>query len=213
MAEPVVDDMTREWWLMLPQKYREMDAVQDPPYPLLRWMAGVGGLLDQVRQVMEEVGAGEVMDPQTTRAPRWLAQILGIDIAGMSAEDARAAMVLRGVGAAAMIGTRDHVGRVAASVLGHDAQIAAVPDPVEPFIIYVLTDELSVTNAGGLEVVRERMRQLKSVPAGHVVMPVVVQPSWDEFDAAKGQTWAEFGQMVRSWAQHDAVGVDLSDRL
>lgn len=53
------------------------------------------------------------------------------------------------------------------------------------------------------------MRKLQAVPAGHVIMPVVAQATWGEFDAAKGTTWQDYMDRIRNWADHDSLGVNL----
>lgn len=44
----------------------------------------------------------------------------------------------------------------------------------------------AVTDAGGIERVRSEVRKLQSVPAGHLVVSVMAQAMWGEFDAAMG---------------------------
>lgn len=201
------EDMTLNMWNRLPEKYREADIALGRP--LFRWLTGVGHLQTRVREVSDAVYSGTLTDPRLTIAPRWIAQLLGLDVSNLSAEEARTAVSLRISGGASMVGTREHIGRVAASVLGSSAQLAVVPDPEQPFIIYILTDEHAVTDAGGLDRVRSEMRKLQSVPAGHVIVPVVAQATWGEFDAAKGTTWQDYMDRIRNWADHDSLGVSL----
>lgn len=121
------EDMTLNMWNRLPEKYREADIALGRP--LFRWLTGIGHLQTRVREVSDAVYSGTLTDPRLTTAPRWIAQLLGLDVSNLSAEEARTAVALRISGGASMVGTREHIGRVAASVLGASAQLAVVPDP------------------------------------------------------------------------------------
>lgn len=206
--------MTRVLWDSLPVQYRLADAEQTPtPYPLRRWLEGVGGIMTRVRGYADLAEQGVLADPEN--APEnvlpWLAQMAGLEHRGQTVQHLRQVLLSRVSAGAPLVGTRSHIGDAAMRVLGADAPLAVYPHPEEPWVIIVATDAVSIEAAGGAQAVYRALTRYAAVPAGYAIMPIEARVDWQTFDAAKPPTWAEFTRDLPTWADVDSVGVAFTD--
>lgn len=209
----MAEDMTRVLWEMLPEQYRRHDADATPGFPLLRWLEGPGHILTRVRGFMDVATDGGLIDADRTpdQAVMWLGMLVGLNTRNLSVADVRKAVSARVASGAPAVGTREHISRVAMYVLGSDVPLLVMPDNRRPWIIYVLSDSASIAAAGGVNRVRERIEAYGATPAGHVIAPVVVRASWDNLDTAKGVSWNDFMDKVRTWLDYESLGVSFDD--
>lgn len=212
--EVPVHPWTLAWWSTLPHAYRDADAVQSPPFPLLRWMDGIGRIAGEIRELSDSLWAGDLTDAE--RAPdaavRWLAQMLGVD----ETQRARALPDLRNylldlntTGRPA-VGTRAAISEVARRYLTGDKQVGVMPSSTTPFTIVLLVRATEVPGGGDLAAFAETIKAAGVVPAGHNLIAVNAVPTWDEWEAAAGVTWDEVEGKARTWNDADALGVNIS---
>ncbi|QIN94361.1 minor tail protein [Arthrobacter phage Abba] len=212
--EVPVHPWTLAWWGTLPHAYRDADAAQDPPYPLLRWMDGIGRIAGQMRELSDSLWAGDLTDVEKApdAAVRWLAQMLGIDETqrARSTADLRnylADLTLTGRPA---VGTRAAIAEVARRYLTGDRQVGVMPSATTPHTIVLLVRATEVPNGGDLAAFAATIKAAGVVPAGHNLIAVNAVPTWDEWQAAAGATWDELEAKVRVWNDSDALGVNIS---
>lgn len=208
----MAEDMTQAVWDSLPEQYKRADAEQSPtPYPLLRWLAGPGSIMTEVRDYADQAEDGLLTNAKTVpeKILPWLARMLGIDPSPNTSAETRTAILSRASGSAPYIGTRKHIGDAAARVLGANAPLGVYPHPTQPWVIVVASDVESIANAGGLEEVWKKLTRLSVAPAGFYIVPMEARVTWDQFDNAKPPTWAEFDAAIRTWNQFDSVGVSF----
>lgn len=147
---PVVTELTGRVYAGLPEVYRSADAVQlGDGYPLLRYLAAMLDPLDSVRALFEAIdyvpprdggppdATSVLVDPAVADESwlGWLAQLLGVSIAGMGVDAARAA--LGDLNTAWAHGSRQAIAAAAAAVVSgsHTVVVTYPYDPARPWVI------------------------------------------------------------------------------
>lgn len=210
-----VSAAARQWWGMLPQAYQRIDGTQNPEiggFPLLRYLHGIGGEAQRVRDVSDGWWSGRYADPAAVPdgAPlEWLARLMGVRVSGVPSHQLRGVLTDIRDGGRSAVGTRQLIAEAARRALTGARQVAVMPSARDPhrLVILVRADELT---ADGLAAVAREVRAAGVVPAGHVLAPQPASPTWDQWSAAAGATWDELEQRLVTWDQADSAGVDLS---
>lgn len=218
MAEFEPSDVAVDLYDMLPEVYRSEDAEQQTPtLPLLKYLDGPGSVMQRVRDVYTQAIDGALFDPQTVSDPRvimWLAQMLGVDTRNTTPDTALDDLRSRADEGVPSVGTYSHIAARARlfmqrSVGAVNPQVEAMPGPLDWEIALVVRED-SVPGAD-LDAFVAQVQASAAVPAGFFIRAYVAEATWEQFDAAKGQTWEAFTRQVRTWSQHDSVGTVLDD--
>lgn len=213
----VPSDVAVDLYELLPEVYRQVDREQIPDYPLLKFLEGPGGLMQEVRQLYADALDGTLFDPERVTDPRiilWLAQMLGVDTRNVTPDVALDDLRSRADDGVPSVGTYSHIAARARlflqrSVGAANPQIEAMPGPDDWEIALVVRED-SVPGAD-LDAFVAQVQASAAVPAGFFIRAYVAEATWEQFDAAKGQTWEAFTAQVRTWSQHDSVGTVLDD--
>lgn len=211
----LVHPWTRTWWDALPHAYKEADEAMNPElggYPLLRWMNGVGQLAGEMRQLSDDLWAGKFTNPATApnSALRWLAMMLGLSSQHRQQPDdvlRERLLTLTNVGRSSA-GTRAMIAESAKAFLIPGAQARVEPSSTRPhvLIMYVRAYEVPDDNLPGLAA---KVNAAGFVPAGHIVECKPVISTWDSWEDAAGETWAEKEENIKTWNESDSAGVVL----
>lgn len=202
---------------MLPEVYRIVDAEQEPRYPLLKFLEGPGGLMQEVRDIADAALDGALVDPERVTDPRvimWLAQMMGVDTRNTLPDVALDDLRSRADDGVPAVGTYSHIASRARlflqrSVGAVNPQIEAMPGPDDWEIALVVRED-SVPGAD-LDAFVAQVQASAAVPAGFFIRAYVAEATWEQFDTAKPPTWEAFTAQVRTWSQHDSVGTVLDD--
>lgn len=217
MAEFEPSDVAVDLYEMLPEVYRSEDVDQIPTQPLLKYLEGPGSAMQRVRDVYTQAIDGTLFDPNLVEDPKvvmWLAQMLGVDTRNVTPSVALDDLRSRVDEGVPSVGTYSHIAARARlfmqrSVGAVNPQVEAMPGPLDWEVALVVRED-SVPDAD-LDAFVAQVQASSSVPAGFFVRAYVAVATWEQFDAAKGQTWAAFTRQVRTWSQHDSVGTVLDD--
>lgn len=196
-----VSAATLAWWGRLPQVYRDADGVDQP---LLHWLDGIGAVaLQAVTDTQARLAAGDLVDPDAADPGwlRWLAQMLGVQLAaGSSVADQRHAIAGASVGWAR--GTTNAIATAAATALTGSKWVVVKPSPTIAWTInvYVRADEAPNPLSRIVDVVEASGQR----PAGYAIAVVLFTPSWDNIDNTFA-TWDDAGQ-PSTWSQVDSLG-------
>lgn len=211
----LVHAWTRRWWETLPNAYKEADAATNPElggFPMLRWMNGIGQLAGEMRQISDDLWNGKYTDPATVpdSALRWLAMMLGLS--AQHRQQGQAVLrerltTLTNVGRSAA-GTRAMIAESAKAYLLPGAQARVEPSSKRPhvLIMYVRAYEVPDDDLAGLA---RKVNAAGFVPAGHIVECQRVVTTWDAWEGAAGETWADKEKNIRTWNESDSAGVVL----
>lgn len=212
-AEPEVHGFTRDWWGRLPGHVRDADGQQRPvPYPLLRFLDGIGHQAGQIRDQHNAMWSGEIFDPATTpdELLEWVAYLLGFT----ARRRAHPADVLResiadhvGTGAH-NTGTRAQIAAAVRPYLnpGARVQVLASSSARHTLIIGVIPEDVPDQDHDRLT---RQIRAAGVVPAGHALLVQNIRATWDQWETAAGDTWEEKEANIVTWQDSDQAGVDL----
>lgn len=189
-------------------------------YPLLRYMEGIGQIAGQVRDMSDGLWSGEFLEPQNTPdvALRWVSQLMGISakIRNQPSAELREYLVDLAVNGRPSSGTRRDITNAARKFLTGAKQATAVPSPTKQHSIVMLVreDELpgaDVDATAALAALVAGVRSTGVMPAGHELTAQLSNPSWDDWEAAAGTTWADREAVARTWTEADSLGVTITE--
>jgi len=191
----------------------------DPHYPLLRYMEGIGQIAGQVRDISDGFWGGEYLDPTNTpdSALRWVAQMMGVSktIRDQTAPELRAYLVDLATNGRPASGTRRDIANAARQFLTGAKQTVMVTHPTRQhsLVMLVRAEELpgaDVDTTAALAALVAGVRSTGVVPAGHELTAQIVAPTWDDWEAAAGVTWADREAAARTWTEADSLGVTIT---
>lgn len=214
-----VSEWAARWWESLPSAYKLMDGQQAAGgghYPLMRFLHGMGSIAGEMRQLSDDGWAGRLTNVDT--APdvslKWLAQILGIPPAQRALPADSLREILRDFTTDGLpaIGTRKSIADAARRFLTGKKQVTVVPSSTREhtIVMLVVADEVP---GGDLDALAAAVRAAGVVPAGHALLAVNAQATWDSWEAAAGVTWDEVEGKTRTWAAADSLGVVLDETI
>ncbi|GAA1812188.1 hypothetical protein [Nesterenkonia flava] len=208
-----VHSFTRDWWGRLPQVYQQLDRVQRPyPVPLLRYLDGVGHLAGQVRDLNNRMWSGELLDLDGApdRLLPWLAYLLGFpeEQRRASSEQLRERLRSHVSGGGHPVGTRGHIAETVRGFLRPGAPVQVFASSQFPWTLIIGVNKSDVPGGDYLRL-EERIRAAGVIPAGHALRLQEVLATWDQWEAAAGQTWEEVQGNIRTWQDSDSAGVEL----
>ncbi len=213
----VVHPWTKDWWDTLPQAYRSADGVQNEEigfYPMLRFMDGIGQIGGAMRKISDDMWAGFYTNPVTAPdlALPWLAQMLGVTGSqrATTSEKLRDYLIDLTSSGRASSGTRASIAEVAKRFLIGDRQVSVRPSTTAAHTIVVLVRANEVPGAN-LASVAAAIRATGVIPAGHDLVVLPADPSWDEWMAASGISWDDLEASAPLWSASDSLGVVLDD--
>lgn len=208
-----VHPFTWDWWERLPRHVRDADKHQAPePYPLLRFLDGIGQQAGRVRDQNTAMWSGAIFDPETTPDDmlEWVAYLLGFTPAqrGHPAPVLRQSIADHVASGTHSIGTRAHVAAAVRPYLNPGAriQVLASSSALHTLIIGINPDDVPDQN---YERLTRQVRAAGVVPAGHALIVQDIRATWDQWEAAAGDTWEEKEQNIRTWQDSDYAGVEL----
>lgn len=192
----------------------------DAHYPLLRYMEGIGQIAGQVRDISDGMWGGEFLDPANTPdyALKWVAQMMGVSakIRNTTPDQLRAYLVDLAVNGRPASGTRRDIANAARQFLTGSKQTIMVPHPTRQHSLVMLVREEELPGAdvdapAALAALVAGVRATGVVPAGHELTAQIVAPTWDDWEAAAGVTWAEVESNARTWTEADSLGVTITE--
>jgi post-segregation antitoxin (ccd killing protein) len=214
-AQPGVSATTLRLYNRLPEFYRQADARQ-PDWPLLRFLSLVVDQLGELEVLYDRIdfvsvndgGApgdtSDLVNPATadTNWLRWLAQLVGVDLSGLSAvADQRAAIASASSGWQA--GTKGAIAAAAQSILT-GGRYTKVADHNAGDQWRVLVTTRTSETPGGTAAVLAAIAAKKVTPAGVQIDAAILEASWDTLEA-RYPTWAAW-DTTGSWdALQDTV--------
>lgn len=211
--EPQVHAFTREWWARLPRHVQHADRQQDPaPYPLLRFLDGIGHQAGQIQDQHDAMWSGEIFNPDTTgdELLEWVAYLLGFT----AKRRAHPASVLRetitdhvGTGAH-NIGTRQYTAAAVRPYLNPGARVQVLASSSARHTLIIGVDPDDVPDQDYDRLTRQ-VRAAGVVPAGHALLVQNVRATWDQWEAAAGDTWEDKEANIVTWQDSDQAGVEL----
>lgn len=213
MSQSEAHEFTRDWWERLPQAYREIDGAQTPGWPLLRFLDGIGDQAGQMRDTSRAMWSGELIDPETApdRVVPWIAFLLGFSPAQRhtSVNALRQQLVEHSDGTTLSVGTREHIASAARAHLHPGARVQIFASASLPWTLILGVQPEDVPGED-YELLAERLTRSGVVPAGHVIRAQEIRATWDDWEAAAGDTWEAKEQNIRTWTDSDQAGVDLT---
>lgn len=197
------------------------------PYPLLRFMDGVGFQAGIVSDTVEQMHNGGWTDPATAPdiALPYLAAILGLPTDYTDTlTTARLREHLVGLidGGTPSAGTTAAITAVAKQWLTGDKQVAVIPahtlpeydnhpDNVRLHTLILLCRADEVPN-GDLPAFQQFLNNSGVVPAGHELRAREATPTWEQWQTYVGDTWATMQTRAPRWVDHHSAGINLGDQ-
>lgn len=211
--EDPVHEFTRDWWERLPRHVRDADRAQQPtPFPLLRFLDGIGHQAGIIRDNNQTMWSGEILHPDT--APDgmldWVAYLLGFTEAqrGHPPSVIRDAIRDHLSAGAHQVGTREHVAATIRPYLNPGGRVQVLASATAPNTLIIGVGPDDVPNQDYQRLTR-RVRAAGVVPAGHALIVQNIRATWDQWEAAAGNTWEEKEANIRTWQDSDQAGVEL----
>lgn len=144
-----VHEFTRLWWGRLPQFIRDADHTQAPhPFPLLRFLNGVGGQAGAVRDSVQGMWSGEQLTPNG--APdgllRWLAYLMGLSGTRMELPISHLRQILaeQVAGDVHGVGSRAHVAASVRPLLAPGARVQVLASSSDPHTLIICVNPQDV---------------------------------------------------------------------
>lgn len=208
-----ISSFTRDWWGRLPRYVQDADRAQGPePYPLLRFLDGVGFHAGRVREATWDMWSGVAIDPPT--APDslmpWISYLLGLGDhhRAHGPRHLRETVLAHVSGGTNQAGTRDHIAAMVRPFLEPGAQLSVRPSTASRNTLVIGVDPDDVPGQDYEKLMRQ-IRVAGIVPAGHALLAQDLRATWDEWESTAGATWAEKERNIGTWEESDRAGIEL----
>ena len=182
-------------------------------HPLLRFMDGIGQIGGRYRELSDKLWDGHFTNPETCRDEDlpWLAQMLGIHrriYRNLEYPDLRALIMNTSAHGLAAIGSRAGIAEIVKPHLTGEQKVSVGPHPTLKHVIRVKVriDEIPDKNLARLA---ETLQLTGTIPAGHQIVVedgVDTTPTWGQWEAAAGTTWADLEARAPRWSDLDILG-------
>lgn len=204
---------TWDWWGRLPRHVRDADRAQGPiSVPLLRFLDGIGHQAGRIQDQHDAMWSGAIFDPETTpdELLEWVAYLLGFTANRRDHPPGglRESILDHIAGGTHQVGARQQIAATIRPYLnpGARVQVLASSSARHTLIIGVGPDDVPDQDYDRLT---RQIRAAGVVPAGHALLVQNIRATWDQWEAAAGDTWEEKEANIVSWQDSDRAGVEL----
>lgn len=215
MARPAVSATTEALYAAIPERIRLEDELQDPDWPLLRYLSLIGDQLDEVVVLIDRVdyvtvndgGAvgdtSDLADPATADVGwlDWLGQLVGVRLApALTEAERRDAVAFSSSGWRAA--TKGAVADAARSALTGTRYVHILDHYAgDPWRVEVRT---RTSETPSVPAVLEAIVAKGAKPAGVELVPTAYDATWAQLEALR-PTWADW-EAAGSWALLEETG-------
>lgn len=182
-------------------------------HPLLRFMDGIGQIGGRYRELSDQLWDGHFTNPETCSDGDlpWLAQMLGIHrriYRNLEYPDLRALIRNTASQGLAAMGSRAGIAEIVRPFLTGEQKVSVGPHPSLKHVIRVKVrvDEIPDKDLARLAAT---LQTTGTIPAGHQIIVedgVDTVPTWAQWEAAAGTTWAELEARAPRWTDADILG-------